>query len=145
MKKLILTLMIATLLVGTVVAGLTFDNVQDLINSFNQYKSDREAGTLNIQLPTITYKGDKVCEMNYETEILECAFCYEFYDENLMNKDKMYDDCIIMPYDSTRQEINDAVEDKVGAYFKKPQVFGITEDGYDGETTEDGVGIGGLG
>lgn len=128
--------MIATLLVGTVIAGtITYNNIQDLIDEFNQYKSDRESGNLKITLPTITYTGDRVCRMNYDTEEIECLICYEFYDGNLTNSDKMYDSCVLVPYDATRGEIDSIVEEEVTSYFNKPRTFQIIEEGYEGETT----------
>ena len=128
MKKQIMIIMLALLLVGSTIA-ISFSNKENLIDAFMTYKAQRENTIKSIALE-ITYTSDKSCWMDYDVEALLCEVCFDYkYSE------KTYEKCLGVPHDFTSQETDNIIKDYVENEIRDLypiESYTYTEEGYNG-------------
>lgn len=113
MKKIFIIGIVFLLLLGTVIAISSFNNKEDTINEWNDYKIDRERIVDSLTLNSIIYTSNKECYINYETgKPYECLICFEYtytYNEEVIIENF----CMILPPDTEQSTDNIVVENKV--------------------------------
>lgn len=108
-KIIIFIFMIGILLIGSVLA-ITFDSKEDMLEYFKDYKKNRERD-INNMVFSIKYTTDKECEINYESEEINCGICFEYFLNT--DEDRKTENCIALDEESTIEQDDNIVKDYV--------------------------------
>lgn len=106
MNKILITILVIFLLVGTVI-GTNFATKGEALSFFDTSKTERESDVKDV-ISSITFTTDKICEIEYYSERIQCKVCYEYTIERITRPA-----CVTLQEGSTLAEDQEIINEMV--------------------------------